>query len=184
MYDDYYNQSPRQPLPRPLILTGRFHSDTRRVAHYLAGQLGHPLQDIDDIASHTIGSSIVALRKQAGPRVHLSIQADALKRVLEQKPPAIIRVGEEVLNHLPTRRLVTPRATVIYIKRAATFEGAVAENNPPLVTRFMQAFIGLVQADASDAATHIIDGGDRHALKVALQIVELVSGSMTQGAPV
>ena len=174
MYDDYYNQSPRHPLPRPLILTGRFHSDTRRVAHYLAGQLGHPLQDIDDIASHTIGSSIVALRKRAGPRVHLSIQVDALKRVVEQKPPAIIRVGEDVLNHLPTRRLVTPGATVIYIKRSADFEGMVSEKSPPLVTRLMQAFIGLVQADASDAATHIIDGGNRHALKVALQIVELV----------
>ena len=71
MLDGYYSHHPTIRLPRPLILTGTFHSDTRKVAHFLAGQTGLTLLDVDDAVAHRLGMSLVGLRYRDGEYAYL-----------------------------------------------------------------------------------------------------------------
>ena len=106
MLDGYYSHHPIIRLVRPLVLTGTFHSDTRKVAHFLAGQTGLTLLDVDDVVAHQLGMSLVGLRHRDGEYAYLKHERAALMRLLGQTPAGIIRVGR---NTLASRRVMTVR---------------------------------------------------------------------------
>lgn len=173
MLDDYYSHHPTVSLERPLILTGRFHSDTRRVAHFLAGQTGLLLLDVDDAVAHQLGQSIVALRARDGQRAYLTEEAAALRRLSRQRPAGIIRVGQDCFLERGVFSTVRKHCSIYYIARPEDFEGDIPA--PPTAAprpwdRSLRWLSSVLKPRLSDVATRLIDGEDRHALSIARQI--------------
>ena len=176
MHDDYYSHQPRFVLSQPIVLTGTFHSDVRRVAHYLAGQCGLPLLDIDDIVSHELGQSILGLRKRDGAGAYLGQERRALARLLPQRPAGIIRAGQDCVGHAATMRLVQLGAQIYYVGRADDFESTDLDSPRFSWTQFFSE-LGRRSRRASvrAGATWSVDAGDRHALNVAREILGQLS---------
>ncbi len=179
MFDDYYSHHPRVYLDRPIILTGYSHNDSRRVAHFLAGQTGLVLLDVDDAVAHALGQSIIGLRKRDGRYAYLADEASALRRLVKQRPAGIVRVGKDCFLDRRVIRDVGAHADIWYIDRPRAFEEPTEDTDRAWTDVFKQLGQAL-RPNVRDSADRIIAGGTRHALNVAREIVDLLKA--THGA--
>ena len=172
MFDDYYSPQPRFVLERPIVLTGTFHSDVRRVAHYLGGQSGLPLLDIDDIVSHELGQSILGLRVRDGDGAYLAQERRALARLIAQRPAGIVRAGQDCVGHTATLRLVQRTARIYYVGRPANFECSDSMKSTFRLTRFLRDLsLQPRRARVRSDAFWSVSAGHRHALNIANEIM-------------
>ena len=173
MFDDYYSHPPQVYLDKPIVLTGYSHNDTRRVAHFLAGQTALVLLDVDDAVAHDLGQSIIGLRKRDGRYAYLAQEAAALKRLVRQRPAGLVRAGRDCFLDKRVVRDVAALAHIWYIDRPADFEVQPTDGASPWTDVFKRVGQAL-RPHVRDSAHRVISGGERHALNVAREIVDLL----------
>jgi len=183
MLDDYYSHHPTIRLVRPVILTGTFHSDTRKVAHFLAGQTGLTLLDVDDSVAHQLGMSLVGLRHRDGPFAYLTHERAAIRRLVSQKPPGIIRAGRDALACKTTLEHALESADILFIRRGLDYEQSKYPSRAGLMHWLTQVRVHRHRPEVEDRAAHVIEAGSQHALRIAKMIVSLFGGSSAAEHP-
>ena len=174
MLDDYYSHHPTIHLIRPLVLTGTFHSDTRKIAHFLTGQTGLTLLDVDDVVAHRLGMSLVGLRHRDGQYAYLRDERTSLIRLVKKKPAGIIRGGKDPLTSEKVMEEVMRHGDILFIQRSLDYEPSKNSKRLSIRHYFNQVGVRLNRDVVERNARHIIRADNEHALSIAKSIVELL----------
>ena len=112
MYD-YYEYSPQVSLENPVVLTGYLTEFTRGVAYRTSALLGLPYHDVDRLIEHDAGAEIPRIIHDRGATTFREIESLCLSRVLRQRPPGLIALGDGGLLDPVSLEHVRSRATLV-----------------------------------------------------------------------
>lgn len=91
---DYYDYAAQVHLHRPIVLTGYLTEFTRAVSYRASILLGLPYHDIERLIEHDAGADIGRIVHDRGVAAWREMEANCLSRVLSQRPPGLIALGD------------------------------------------------------------------------------------------
>jgi shikimate kinase len=91
---DYYDYAPRVHLDKPVVLVGYLTEFTRALAYRAAALLGLPYHDIERLIEHEAGKAIARIVLEEGEDGYRRVESICLRRVLGQKPPGLVALGD------------------------------------------------------------------------------------------
>jgi shikimate kinase len=105
--NSYYEYDSLLRLERHLAICSPFASDARAVGHRIASLSGVAFFDLERLIEHRSGASIEAIRSFDGQEAFEQLQAEALDRLLRDRPfGVLVLAGEALMNAFARRRLL------------------------------------------------------------------------------
>ncbi|MDR3649200.1 MAG: shikimate kinase, partial [Acidimicrobiales bacterium] len=97
-----------------LLLVGMMGSGKSTVARLVAGRLGRPHVDTDEVVERVAGTSVSEIFSTRGEAAFRAEEARALARVLAGAVPSVISVGGGIVLHPEPRAALRRRGTVVW----------------------------------------------------------------------
>jgi shikimate kinase len=193
----YYGHQPPVLLGRPLCLVGFLGAGSVPVGSALGALTGLPWIDLDRRVEHAAGRSISQLVLERGEAAHMDLEAVALRRALDARPPGIVSLGPGALRRAEGAAAVGAEATSVYLRlsveelaRNIRRELDLQPGRYPefMVKRAVVTAAGLAplleaRRTAYEAATHCVDCAGKAPTTIAREIMALVGLDQTGASP-
>ncbi|MGH0038273.1 MAG: shikimate kinase [Myxococcota bacterium] len=188
MTSDYYDPHPQFWLEQSLVLTGHPGSGAAHVAHTLAARTGLPFTEVERWSEAAEGRSRARVAVEDGSEALRTLDAGSVERALARQPRGFISLGSGCLEDAATRARVVESSCLVFLRRPVEvlFRRITdqLEKAPGQIVEFLagppaspEALADWLRGRAAvEASAHaFIEGGDRHASRVADEILASLS---------
>jgi shikimate kinase len=188
MSDDYYEHHPTARLHEPLVLLGHPGSDVASIARDLSARTGLPFNEVARAVEARAGRSLLRIHRENGVGALAELEEQQLHAALDRRPCGVVAVSSSAVAHSGAERWLSGVSRVIAVHRPtpellrrhrrsweSTPGSSEFTTGPPEDEAELEALLAPWK-DALAAAHVQLDAGDRHAARVAEDILRHETG--------
>ncbi|MEM7253087.1 MAG: shikimate kinase [Pseudomonadota bacterium] len=119
MNSGYYDYHAAVIPERPITLIGLPGARVPMVGATMAALTGLSLRELDHAVEHRAGGTVSSIFLDRGESHFRTLESETLGRLVREKPPGIIVLGDGALLARQNRKLVARQTTLVYLRTTA-----------------------------------------------------------------